>query len=145
MPDLSVQTSKLLLMSGLLHAVSLSQQLVNAPELEHTYVLPHACVQICASVLVYRGVMIYMQHLGILGADWSKRASIERYVLWYNDTALQISFKSLYTFSVLLFGRVWVKKASQKSVSLEMKPAFYTGGSWPIWWVFHSYSVKHTS
>lgn len=88
MPDLSVQASKLLLMSGLLHAVSLSQQLVNAPGLELTYVLPHACVQICAFVLVYRGVMIYMQHLGILGADWSKRASIKRYcsvIQWHSS------------------------------------------------------------
>lgn len=44
----SVQTGDLVLMLGLLHAVSLSQQVLNAPGLELTYVHPHACVQICA-------------------------------------------------------------------------------------------------
>lgn len=57
MPDFSVQTSELDRMLGLLHAVSLSQQAVNAPGLELTYVHPHACEQ--------------MQHVLCVGAQRS--------------------------------------------------------------------------
>lgn len=55
----SVQTSNLVLMRGLLHAVSLSQQVIKAPVLVLAYVLPHVCV--CREVIISHTIYTFGQ------------------------------------------------------------------------------------